>query len=140
MAFAVTEMVTDNFESLTDVNSDGTLWECVFDVKSPQTDFLVLGMTYTKDASSKFNMISSFEFTEQLENDILIDEFFQEIILDDSSGLIFNPEFTEEGNLRVIVPVSKTANRVKISIVADVATGSDTLVLFASEESVKGNR
>ncbi len=140
MAFTVTEYVSGNFESIVDVNADGTLWDLTFDIESPQTEFLAFNFNYTKQASANISISSYFETAEARNEPSLADVWFQETYLTDSASTPYTVIHATAGLSRIIVPVSKTSNRIKITIVADVATGTDSLVVFASENAPKGNR
>lgn len=136
MAFAVTEFVSSNFESIVDKNADGTVWECTFDIVNPQCDHIELFLKYTKDASSNFTLKNEFVHED------VSGEFFGETILNLSASTIDDATLThsEEGGWRVIVPVTKSCDKVRFVITPDVATGSDTLEIFADEIVVKPTR
>ena len=60
--FTVSELVPENFESITDVSGGlGTSWECIFNIRGRQTDFLAFNFEYIKDASASVTIESAFE-------------------------------------------------------------------------------
>ena len=142
VAFAVTEIIADTFEEIEMTGVAGSIWDLTFNVENRQTQFLAFYFEYTQDASTNFTIQASFEPIEARQDAgaTLIDQFYKETYLDDSSSTQYAPIHSEAGKSRIMIPVSQTTNRVKITITPDVATGADTLVCFASEVCVKGNR
>lgn len=138
--FTVTEKIADTFVSVTNVGGTGAQWDLVFDIKDRKCDFVVFYFELTKDAASKFNFQAAFEPHDSLTEDDLEGEFYKETFLDSSSCEPYNPEHTEDGKYRVIIPVSQTSTKIKLSIVPDVETGDDTLVCHMEENVTKGNR
>ena len=137
MTFIVTESVTDTFESITDTNADGTQWDIIYDVKAFQAEYVELFFKYTKDSSTNFTIQMSYS-----NKDLTATDFYKETILDPSLLTIAPALFTQSdaGNYRIIYPVGKADDKVKITIIPDVATGSDTLVIHMVDLVVKSSR
>ena len=48
----------------------------------------------------------------------------------------------DDGKCRIIIPIARTSNRIKIKIAPDITDSgaTDTLTVLGSENSIKGNR
>ena len=137
MTFTVTESVTDTFESITDTNADGSQWDIIYDVKAFQAEYVEFFYKYTKNASADFTIQMSYS-----NKNLTADDFYKETILDPSLLTISLAIFTaaDAGNYRIIYPVGKANDKVKITIIPDVATGTDTLVIHMVDLVVKSSR
>ena len=137
MTFAITESVTGTFDSITDTNADGTQWDLIYDVKAFQAEYVEFFYKYTKNASTEFTIQVSFSNKELTSTD-----FYKETILDPSLLTISSAVFTEAdaGNFRIIYPVGKADDKVKITIIPDVASGTDTMVVHMVDLAVKSSR
>ena len=145
MAFATTEYVTDTFESITDTNGDGSQWDCIYDIKNPNSQFVDFYFNYNQVASAKITIKAFFESARTLDDDTttvsnLDGEWFQETYLSDTESVGYAVEHAETGKYRIIIPVSFTADKINIQVVPDVASGADTLRIHCDDEGVRGRR
>ena len=145
MVFTVSEKISGIYDDVSDTSTltDGSEWELIYDIKNPQTDFVAFCFEYTQDASSNFTIQASFESAEVADDDDntfedLIDVFYQETKLDDTTSSAFAPAHSTAGAFRINIPVTFASNRIKLKITPDVATGSDTLICFMSELTIRG--
>ena len=58
----------------------------------------------------------------------------------ETTGAPYNPSWSTAGKHNIRIPITMATNRIKLVIVPDVASGTDTLVVFGSENCVRGNR
>lgn len=134
MAFTVTELIANNFESLTLV---GSAWEAIYKIKTPDVNALVLYMEYTKDVSSKIDIQTQFA-----SKWIDPQDYYDELILDESSMVLENlsMELNNEGKKRLILTNIQSEDFIKIKFTPDNLTGADTLVLYINEDKFGGKR
>ncbi len=142
MVFTASEKIASKFVSVTDTSAgtDGSEWTLIFNIKNPQTAFIVFKFEYTKNASTLFNMQVARESAESVNKPDLENWFCGETWLTVDESVPFNPEHAKAGKWEIIIPISKATGRVSIVIVPDNATGTDTLVCYAEEVLVRGNR
>jgi hypothetical protein len=132
MTFAVTNKVEDTFE-ITDVNADGSLWEAVLTVEQPQVEYVSFYWDYTKGSSTNFVVGASFEDKTNPET------YYNETEVSTQVGSTGSFTWTLAGQHRYVVPVTMSTTRVKFTIVPDVATGIDTLVLHGNANTTMRN-
>jgi hypothetical protein len=134
MPFAVTELVTDNFES---IDAVGSTFEVVYKVKSKDTNAVSLYMNYTKNLSSKIDILVKFA-------NKWIDpaDYYDELILDESSMVLEDceMELNNAGKKRLIINNVCSEDLIKIVFTPDNLLGTDTLVLYANEDKIGGER
>jgi len=140
--FIVNEYISNNFDEINDVNGDGSLWELIYTIKNSQINFFVLSFDYIKDISTYFSISALFEPVEAIINKDVGNLWFQETILTDTTSKKYEITHGDDGKCRIIIPIARTSNRIKIKIAPDITDSgaTDTLTVLGSENSIKGNR
>jgi len=142
MVFTASEKIAGKFVSVVDTSggADGSEWTLIFNIKNPQTEYVCFKFEYTKAASTLFNVQVARESSEARNATALTDWFCGETWLNEDESIPFNPKHTDAGKWEIFIPIAMCTGRIAIVIVPDVATGADTLVCFAEEVVVRGNR
>ena len=137
MAFTVTNLVDGNTTPV-DVNTDGSLWEIIYDIKANQAEELMFVFEYTKDTSTEFTIQVSYSFDPRL----LVSNKFNELIVDLPNTKTEKALITHahEGSHALFIPISKIPDKVHIFITPDVSTGNDTLKVYVEQNIVKSYR
>ena len=104
-----------------------------FDVSNVQTDYVILYLEYTQDASSLVSITTSTKITDY-------SDYYQETTIDLGLSTIsaFSADISSAGNYRIVLPVTKDADVLKVVFTPDSMLCSDTLDIFFREELVHG--
>jgi len=137
MAFTVTKAVTgDKTIHIEDVNGDGSLWRISYDMRSVDATFIEFAFTYTKDGSSKFDILNKHTiYSTKLETQ------YTEMIVD-AAGIAteLKYEVSEEGSHFLFLPVGFTSGVAILDIEPDVASGTDTLAVTVAAQNKQDRR
>jgi len=134
MAFAVTELVTGNFE---DISLTGSDWIATYKIKSNATNALALYMNYTKNTSSKIDI--QIKFANKWVDP---QDYYDELILDEASMVLEDNvmELNNAGKKRLIINNVMSEDTIQIFFTPDNLLGTDTLVIFCEEDKEGGKR
>lgn len=131
MTFTIS--LKDSAETDVTVSAGATELTAYFDVENVQTDYVIMFYEYVKDVSTNFDIDISIDTKDY-------SDYYQETVIDFSSAVIQPATIThsDAGNFKLVIPVTKDADNLRVVFTPDTMTGSDTLTVFFRENIVHG--